>query len=178
MPTLVPLSSVDPEAVEALLDAAFEPERRGRTSYLIRGDAEPLPALSFAALDDADWLVGTIRVSPAALVDSTGRAHPLLMVGPVAVLPEHQGEGYGHALMAAALGAIDPAAALPQVLIGDREYYGRFGFVEAPRGWRCPGPWEPARLLVRCDRPALLPREGMLGPWGSSPNRGSGSAQR
>src|SRR5690242_19141124 len=124
MPSLVPLASVPPHLVEQLLDAAFEPERKTRTSYIIRGDAEPLPTLSFAALDDEEWLVGSIQVSPAALTDAEGRRHPLLMVGPVAVLPAHQGEGYGKALMAAALGAIDPAAPLPQVLIGDAPYYG------------------------------------------------------
>jgi predicted N-acetyltransferase YhbS len=165
MPTIVPLSSVDPQAVEDLLDAAFEPARKQRTSYLIRQGTEPLPALSFAALDDDDWLVGAIQISPAALTDPQGRPHPLLMVGPVAVHPAHQSEGYGKALMAAALGAIDPAAPLPQVLIGDTSYYGRFGFAEAPHGWQCPGPWDPARLLVRCDNPALLPPEGVLGPW-------------
>lgn len=170
MPTLVPLSAVDPQHVEDLLDAAFEPERKQRTSYLIRQGTEPLPALSFAALDDDDWLVGAIQISPAALTDPHGRAHPLLMVGPVAVHPAHQGEGYGKALMAAALGAIDPAAPLPQVLIGDAPYYGRFGFVEAPRGWRCPGPWDPARLLVRGADPATLPPGGMLGPWSTLAN--------
>jgi predicted N-acetyltransferase YhbS len=169
MPALVPLASVPPHLVEQLLDAAFEPERKARTSYLIRGDAEPLPTLSFAALDDEGWLVGSIQVSPAALTDPEGRRHPLLMVGPVAVLPAHQGEGYGKALMAAALGALDPAAPLPQVLIGDAPYYGRFGFVEAPRGWRCPGPWDPARLLVRGDVSGL-PGEGLLGPWGTLAN--------
>lgn len=169
MPSLVPLASVPPHLVEQLLDAAFEPERKARTSYLIRGDVEPLPTLSFAALDDEEWLVGTIQVSPASLTDAGGRRHPLLMVGPVAVLPAHQSEGYGKALMAAALGAIDPAAPLPQVLIGDAQYYGRFGFAEAPRGWRCPGPWDAARLLVRGDVSAL-PGEGMLGPWSTLAN--------
>ena len=165
MPTIVPLSAVEPQLVEDLLDLAFEPERRNRTSYRVREGMEWLPPLSFAALDDADWLIGTIQVWPVGLADPDGRAHPLLMVGPVAVLPGHQGEGYGKALMAAALGAIDPAAPLPQVLIGDESYYGPFGFVEAPLGWRCPAPWDPARLLVRCDNPAVLPAEGMLGPW-------------
>lgn len=165
MPSIVPLSAVDPQHVEALLDAAFEPERRQRTSYRIREGTEWLPTLSFAALDDDEYLVGTIQVSPAALTDAYACAHPMLMVGPVAVHPGHQDEGYGKALMAAALGAIDPAAPLPQVLIGDAPYYGRFGFVEAPRGWQCPGPWDPARLLVRCDNPAVLPPAGMLGPW-------------
>jgi predicted N-acetyltransferase YhbS len=165
MPTIVPLSAVPPQEIEALLDAAFEPSRKQRTSYLIRRGTEPLPALSFAALDDDDWLVGAIQMSPAALTEALGPVHPLLMVGPVAVHPAHQGEGYGTALMAAAFGAIDPQAALPQVLIGDVSYYGRFGFAPAPAGWQCPGPWDPERLLVRCEDRALLPPAGMLGPW-------------
>ena len=164
MPSLVPLSSVPPHLVEQLLDAAFEPERRTRTAYRIREGADFLPALSFAALDDEQYLVGSIQLWPIALTDPQGRAYPLIMVGPVAVLPAHQGEGYGKALMAAALGAIDPAAPMTQVLIGDASYYARFGFVEAPRGWQCPGPWDPARLLVR-DGTEGLPTEGMLGPW-------------
>lgn len=169
MPSLVPLASVPPHLVDALLDAAFEPERRTRTAYRIREGAEFLPALSFAALDDDQYLVGSIQLWPIALTDPHGRAHPLIMVGPVAVLPAHQGEGYGKALMAAALGAIESlgeesAAPLPQVLIGDASYYARFGFVEAPRGWTCPGPWDPARLLVRGGTEGL-PAAGMLGPW-------------
>ena len=172
MPTIVPLSAVEPQLVEQLLDAAFEPERRQRTSYRIRAGVKWLPALSFAALDDDDWLVGSIQVWPVALLTSDDKAHPLLMVGPVAVMPGHQGEGYGKALMAASLGAIDPAAALPQVLIGDAPYYGRFGFAEAPRGWTCPGPWDPARLLVRCANFAVLPQNGSLCPWAPSDRHG------
>ncbi len=165
MPTIVPLSAVEPHMIEDLLDLAFEPERRRRTSYAIREGMAWLPPLSFAALDDEEFLIGTIQVWPVSLTAPDGRAHPLLMVGPVAVLPGHQGEGYGKAMMAAALGAIDPAAPLPQVLIGDESYYGPFGFKEAPARWSCPGPWDPARLLVRCENRAVLPAEGMLGPW-------------
>ncbi|WP_120716133.1 GNAT family N-acetyltransferase [Tsuneonella amylolytica] len=168
MPSIVPLSAVEPQLVEDLLDAAFGTDRHGRTAYTIRAAAEWLPALSFAALDDGEYLVATIQLWPVALTDPQGRAHPLLMVGPVAVMPAHQGEGYGKALIEASLGAIDPAAALPQVLIGDAPYYERFGFVEAPGGWRCPGPWDPARLLVRCDNRAVLPPGGMLGPWSTT----------
>lgn len=165
MPSIVPLSAVEPQLVESLLDAAFGADRHGRTAYGIREGMDWLPALSFAAMDDEDYLVATIQLWPVALADPQGRAHPLLMVGPVAVMPAHQGDGYGKALIAAALDAIDPQAALPQVLIGDAPYYGRFGFFEAPRGWRCPGPWDPERLLVRGANPAALPPEGVLGPW-------------
>jgi predicted N-acetyltransferase YhbS len=164
--TLIPLTEVDPALIEQLLDRAFEPERRGRTAYKVRGDSEWLPALSFAALDADDRLVGTLQTWPVALTDAQGRAHPLLMVGPVAVLPGRQGEGFGTALMLAMLAALDPAAPLPQVMIGDAPYYGRFGFsAEHTGGWRVPGPWEPDRLLARAANPAVLPREGMLGPW-------------
>lgn len=164
MPSLVPLSSVPPHLVEELLDAAFETERRARTAYRIREGTEWLPGLSFAALDDEGYMVGSIQVWPVALADPEGRSHPLIMVGPVAVLPAHQGEGYGKALVTASLGAVDPVAPLPQVLIGDAPYYARFGFTEAPRGWQCPGPWEAERLLVRGDVRGL-PNAGMLGPW-------------
>ena len=166
MATLLPLSAIEPALVESLLDAAFGADRAGRTAYRIREGMDWLPGLSFAALDEEDYLAGTIQLWPVALTDDGGRTHPLLMVGPVAVMPGRQGEGFGKALIAAALGAVDPAAALPQVLIGDFDYYGRWGFSAAHTGgWQCPGPWDPARLLVRCDAPATLPREGILGPW-------------
>jgi len=163
--TLIPLDHVDPALVEQVLDRAFGPDRHKRTAYRIREGTDWLPALSFAALDADDTLVGTIQAWPVALTDPQGRAHPLIMVGPVAIEPERQGQGFGRALMAAQASALDPAAPLPQVLIGDAPYYSHFGFTEAPRGWHCPGPWEPDRLLVRGASAAVLPPEGMLGPW-------------
>ncbi|MEY4952729.1 MAG: hypothetical protein RL299_1153 [Pseudomonadota bacterium] len=165
--TLIPLDNVDSALIEALLDRAFEPERRQRTAYKLREGVEWLPGLSFAAIDAEDNLVGTIQCWPVALTDPAGRRHPLILAGPVAVLPEAQGAGYGKALMTATIGALDPRAPLPQVMIGDPEYYGRFwGFsAEHTGGWTLPGPWEPHRLLARCDNPAVLPGEGVLGPW-------------
>ena len=166
MATIVPLSAAAPADIEAVLDRAFGPDRHARTAYRIRMGVDWLPALSFAALDGEDYLAGTIQCWPVALTDREGRAHPLVMVGPVAVDPGSQGEGYGKALVLATLGALGPGA-LPQVMIGDADYYGRFfGFSAAPaQGWRCPGPVEQDRLLVRCENPGILPREGMLGPW-------------
>ena len=167
--TLIPLDNVDPVLVEQLLDRAFEPGRHQRTAYKVRDGSDWLPALSFAAIDGEEHLVGTIQCWPVALTDTAGRAHPMIMVGPVAVLPEHQGQGYGQALMTASLSALSPNAPLPQVMIGDPEYYGRFwGFTNAyTAGWDLPGPFEPHRLLVRAANPAVLPKEGMLGPWRS-----------
>ena len=170
LPTLIPLDQADPAAVERILDAAFGPDRHKRTAYAIRKGTECLPPLCFAAFDEAGELIGTIQAYPAALTDPQDRAHPMIMIGPVAIMPGRQGQGFGRALMAAQKAAIEDgrgqgAAPLPQVLIGDEPYYGKFGFSAAPRGWKCPGPWNPERLLVRADNTAVLPRQGMLGPW-------------
>ncbi len=157
--------------IEQLLDRAFGTDRHNRTAYKVRDGVEWLPALSFAALDTEEMLAGTIQVWPVALTDGDGRRHPLLMVGPVAVVPERQSEGFGHVLMAAMTnalnpGAIDPQASLPQVMVGDPAYYERFGFYAAPtQGWSLPGPFEKHRLLVRAANPGVLPSEGTLGPW-------------
>ena len=157
--------------IEELLDAAFGPDRHARTAYRIREGAQWLEGLSFAALDDDDMLAGTIQCWPVALIDPDSKSHPLLMIGPVAVLPTLQGEGYGKALMAASLGAIDAsfdegAPPLPQVMIGDEPYYGRWNFTAQQTGkWHCPGPFERERLLVRTGNPGILPVEGMLGAW-------------
>jgi len=165
--TVIPLDNVDPVLVEQLLDRAFEPERHTRTAYKVREGMDWLPALSFAAMDAREMLVGTIQCWPVALTTPEGRPHPLIMVGPVAVLPEQQGFGYGQALVTASLSGIDARAPLAQVMIGDPEYYGRFwGFSnEHTGGWSLPGPFEQHRLLARCDNPAVLPDVGVLGPW-------------
>ena len=65
-----------------------------------------------------------------------------------------------------AAGSDDGAAALRQVMIGDPDYYDRWRFVaDHTGGWHCPGPFKKHRLLARTGNPAILPPEGMLGPW-------------
>lgn len=165
--TIIPLDTIDSSLVEELLDRAFEPGRQQRTAYKVREGMDWLPGLSFAVLDEQEHVAGTIQCWPVALTTPEGKAHPLIMVGPVAVLPEQQGRGFGKALVVASLSAIQPGGALPQVMIGDPEYYGRFwGFTnDYTQGWDLPGPFERERLLVRCENPAVLPKDGMLGPW-------------
>ena len=59
--------------VEELLDRAFGPDRHARTAYRIRAGMQCLDALSFAALDADEMLVGTIQCWPIALIDREGR---------------------------------------------------------------------------------------------------------
>lgn len=160
-----PLGDTDPQAVEALLDEAFGSDRRGRTAYRLRAGTRPLPALSFAGYDGGE-LVASLQSWPVQLLDDTGQAHPLVLVGPIAVRPSLQRAGHGRRITAHALAAADAAGERALVLIGDPEYYERwFGFsAAATGGWRVPGPVERRRLLARLAPGTTLPVAGELGP--------------
>lgn len=162
---LVPLADVAAEAVETLLDHAFGPGRRTRTAYRVRQDTDPIPELSFAAIEEDGALIGTIQCWPIALACDGGGSVPMVMVGPVAVEPARQQEGIGRALMARMLEAVPGCVSegcQTLMLIGDPEYYGRFFGFTAHRtgGWRLPGPFEPRRLLARGEAPDCA---GILG---------------
>ena len=156
-------------AIAGLLDAAFGPDRHGRTAYRIRRGMAWLTDLSFAARDEAGALIGALQSWPVALAAPDGTEAPLVMVGPVAVHPDQQRHGIGRMLMDAmvtAADAIPRPAQLPLIMIGDPEYYGRFwGFsADVTDGWEVPGPVERHRLLARPPQDAHLPQKGMLGP--------------
>ncbi len=152
---LAPLAHAAPDAVEALLDAAFGTDRHARTAYRLRAGMTAITPLSFGAFD-GDQLIGSLQCWPIAL-----DAIPMVLVGPVAVAPDLQRGGIGKALMHALLAA-PPRD--PLVLIGDPEYYGRFFRFspDATQRWTLPGPVERHRLLVRFD--GALPETGHLGP--------------
>ena len=84
------------------------------------GDA--IPAFSFTAVCDGG-VVGHVTASRATVATD-----PVVAVGPIGVLPDHQGTGIGSALMDALLAAADAADVPLVVLLGEPRYYGRFGF--------------------------------------------------
>jgi len=156
---LTPLADADPLAIETLLDTAFGTDRRTRTAYRLREGTAWLPGLSFAAWK-GERLVGSLQSWPVAL-RSAGGYDQLVMVGPVAVAPDVQGTGIGRALMDTLVAAAAHESADALMMIGDPEYYCRWGFsAEASAGWRIDGPYEQHRLLARLNRPAAS--AGML----------------
>ncbi|WP_257547931.1 GNAT family N-acetyltransferase [Sphingopyxis sp. DBS4] len=166
MVELLPLSDIEPQAVEALLDAAFGTDRFGRTAYRIREGMDAVPTLSFAAVEDGA-LIGTIQCWPVAHRAADGTATPLVMVGPVAVRPDVQRGGHGRALMAHMLTAAETRADSALMMIGDPEYYGRFFdfTAEATGAWDLRGPFERRRLLARAVNGHGLPTSaGTIGP--------------
>jgi predicted N-acetyltransferase YhbS len=160
MPKFVPLSTIPNSAVEALLDAAFGTDRQSRTAYRLREGSVIIDNLSFAMLDPDQQLIGTVQCWPVHIADV-----PMVLVGPVAITPTLQNQGFGSRLMHSVLEAAAIIGDPPMVMIGDPEYYGRFGFTSAETGgWKLPGPWEPHRLLARNPAGFPLPSQGMLGP--------------
>jgi predicted N-acetyltransferase YhbS len=132
-------------AVERLYDDVFGPARFHKASYLFREGVAPVQELSWIALE-GDRLVGAIRYWPI-LVGETG--HQALLLGPLAIAQDRAGKGIGRALM---FKTLDLAAQLGHdlvLLVGDVDYYKRFGFVPAtPHGFAMPGESRPDRLQV------------------------------
>ena len=157
MAELVPLHTASPTAIEVLLDAAFGTDRHERTAYRLRTGSQPITDLSFAITD---------KQQPIACIQCWSvqiGATRLVLVGPVAVQPDRQNEGHGSRLMQSMLEAAGQIGDPPMVMIGDAEYYGRFGFsADATLGWAMPGPWEQHRLLARNRAGHALPITGML----------------
>lgn len=152
------LSNLAEGVVDALLDDAFGLDRHQRTAYLLRKGMSAIDHLSLGILD-GDELVGSIQCWPIRVADAA-----LILVGPVAVASHRQNSGIGTKLMHLMLDATQADDA-PMVMIGDPEYYGRFGFsAERTSGWTLPGPWEPRRLLLRNPAMLALPEHGALGP--------------
>lgn len=146
---LIPATGAHAPSIDSLLDQRFGPARHNRTAYRLRDGAEPLAPFSFVALDGDD-LVGSVQCWSIRLKPVHGARLPLILLGPVAVAADREGQGIASALMRAALAAIDAADAPPVLLIGDAPFYGRFGFsAAATRFWTLPGPVDHDRLLLR-----------------------------
>ena len=145
--------ALDIYAREALLDRAMGAGRRRKSSEKLRRGRLPAEGLAFAARDAFSNLIGTVRLWNVVC----GNGVPALLLGPLAVAPEHKGAGVGSALMRH---AIDEAKRLEHgavLLVGDAAYYARFGFsAEKTADMSMPGPFEKARFL------GLELREGAL----------------
>jgi putative acetyltransferase len=136
-------------AIRAVDDRAFGTTHEGRIVDDIRGTDRWIDGGSIVAVDEeADdpttgSLVGHLLISEGDVDLDGGGTRRIWMIGPVAVIPERQGQGIGGMLVraAAALGTERGQPLL--ILLGHADYYPRFGFeparaigIEAPRPWR------------------------------------------
>ncbi|ABC64488.1 GNAT family N-acetyltransferase [Erythrobacter litoralis] len=118
----------DERAIRALTDAAF------RDMVHADGDEGPLVerlradgdlTLSLVALSADEAIVGHIAFSPVSI--EHGEA-PWYQLAPVSVIPLRQKTGIGSDLIEKGLSDMRGAGAKGIALVGDPDYYSRFGF--------------------------------------------------
>lgn len=133
---------VDAPFVEALNAASFGPGRFAKSAWRLREGVDPLPGLSFVAVEDG-VLRGSVRFWPVMV---GGKAE--LLLGPLAVERGQRGRGIGIALMQAGIAAARQGPWRAIILVGDAPYYARVGFTCLPPGRvEFPGPVDRSRLL-------------------------------
>ncbi|UFS71697.1 N-acetyltransferase [Geomonas sp. RF6] len=124
-------SAADAAEISAVTRAAFleAPYRSGTEAFIVEAlrDAGML-SVSLVAEHEGK-VVGHVAVSPVSISDGTPGWYGL---GPISVLPEFQQRGIGSRLMEEALAALRELRASGCVLLGEPEYYGRFGFRAEP----------------------------------------------
>ena len=131
------------DAIEQLHRDAFGPGRFARTAFRVRESVGPEPSLSFVALCRGH-LAGSVRLSPIFIGDCKA-----LLLGPLAVHPNFKNQGAGVMLMKRAIEEAQGMDYCAILLVGDYDYYARFGFERVPMGRiTMPGPVDPLRLLI------------------------------
>jgi predicted N-acetyltransferase YhbS len=159
------LADVDPR--EALLDQAFGETRYRKSSERLREDRLAAEGLSFIAAE-GKRVIGTARLWNIACGIEKSLGQPALLLGPVAVAEDCRSRGLGGALVRRAIQTARKLGYGAIVLVGDAEYYSRFGFSADKTGalWM-PGPFERHRLLAReLKAGALDGARGMIAPAG------------
>ncbi len=140
----------DIAARDRLLDRSMGPNWRRKASEKLRRGR--VPAIALVARDAVGAVVGTVRLWN---VDAGGQAG--LLLGPLAVDPAMHGSGVGSALMRAAVAEARVRGHGAVLLMGDPEYYARFGFSAAlTDGLAMPGPHEKRRFLALELKPGHL----------------------
>jgi predicted N-acetyltransferase YhbS len=135
----------DATHVAALNAESFGPGRFAKSAYRLREGVNPIPSLSFVAVENSakEVLRGSVRFWPIKV-----GGHEELLLGPLAVQSDQRGRGIGIALMQAGIAAAQTGPWRAILLVGDEPYYTKVGFSRLPPGRvKFPGPVDQNRIL-------------------------------
>ena len=119
--------SNDIQGIHEVTVAAFleAPHTDHTEQYIVKALRES-GALSISLIAENEGnIVGHVALSPVTISDGTDSWYGL---GPISVLPNNQSKGIGSKLMNAAIQELKNIKAKGCVLLGDPNYYHRFGF--------------------------------------------------
>jgi putative acetyltransferase len=119
-----PETEADHPAVAALVREAFGGEDEVDLIARLRPDGDAL--VSLVAVD-GDALLGHVLFSPLG-VEVDGAPVRAVALAPLAVRPDRQRQGIGYKLVEAGIEACRAAGIAAVIVLGDPEYYHRFGF--------------------------------------------------
>lgn len=127
----------DADAIHAVTAAAFrDAPHSDQSEPAIVAALRRAGDLTLSRVAERDGvIVGHVAVSAVTITDGAAGWYGL---GPVSVLPEHQGRGIGTRLIQSALADLEADGAAGCVVLGEPDYYGRFGF-EPVEGLVFPG---------------------------------------
>ena len=148
----------DPHAIFELLQSSFDgdPHSDGSEPHIVDAlRASNALTISLVAVN-GQRIIGYVAFSPVEISDGTPACFGL---GPVAVRPAEQCKGIGSALIEEGLRRLRDRNARVCVVLGDPDYYRRFGF-EHDTALRYPGPPPEyfQRLLLSGSAPAGIVR--------------------
>ena len=141
----------DAAGIEAVLRAAFPGAAEADLVRQLRADGDL--ALSLVAEENGE-VIGQVAFVPITLDPDPG--YRVWGLAPISVLPQRQGQGIGSALTNAGLDRATEAGIGMVLVLGDQNYYGRFGFdtmlAEAiDVAWA--GPYFAGRILIDVTPP-------------------------
>jgi putative acetyltransferase len=149
----------DRAAVREVLVRAFPSDAEARLVEALRGKTEP--QVSLVAEDPRGGVIGHVLFTPVE-IRSKLESSTAIGLGPLAVMPERQRAGVGIALARAGLAACAAIEEPVVLVLGDPDYYSRFGFRPAwdfGLHYRAPGP-NPAFMVCELRPGALRGRRG------------------
>lgn len=115
----------------------------------LRNSGNYIPELALVAEENGN-LIGHIMLTELELVDQE-KTHRVLLLAPLSVALEHRNRGVGSALVEESFRLAREMGHQAVVLVGDPNYYQRFGFCSADRFHIQPKQEIPSQYVLACE---------------------------